>query len=59
MLADRGTLSNVSLQFNAYNLFNTRYVATTGENGNPISGDYQSFLMGAPRQFFGSASVSF
>ncbi|MCQ8277600.1 TonB-dependent receptor [Acetobacteraceae bacterium KSS8] len=59
VLADRGPLSRVDVQFNAYNLFNTRYVATTGENGNPISGDYQTFLMGAPRQFFGSVGVSF
>ena len=59
VLADHGALSRVNVQFNAYNLFNTRYVATTGENGNPISGDYQSFLMGAPRQFFGSVGVTF
>ncbi len=59
VLADHGPLSRVDVQFNAYNLFNTRYVATTGENGNSLSGDYQTFLMGAPRQFFGSVGVSF
>lgn len=59
VLGEHGPLSRITLQLNAYNLFNTRYVATTGENGNPISGDYQSFLMGAPRQFFGSVGVTF
>ena len=59
MLGEHGPLSRVTVQFNAYNLFNTRYVATTGENGNPISGDYQTFLMGAPREYFGSVGVTF
>jgi iron complex outermembrane recepter protein len=52
-------LQKVTFQLNVYNLFNKRYIATTGEVGNSISGDYQSFLIGAPRQFFGTVGVDF
>lgn len=52
-------LKNVTLSFNIYNLFNKTYIATTGELGNSFSGSPQSFLMGAPRQFFGTISADF
>lgn len=54
-----GVLRNLTADFNVYNLFNTTYIAQMGENGNPFSGDYQSLMIGAPRQFFGSVSASF
>lgn len=58
-LGNRGPLRAISFSFNAYNLFNKKYIATMGEVGNPFSGDYQSFLVGAPRQFFGTISAGF
>ena len=58
-LGDHGPLKAVSFSFNVYNLLNHKYIATMGENGNPFSGDYQSFLVGAPRQFFGSVTAGF
>lgn len=54
-----GFVQNVELDFNIYNLTNQFYVSTMGENGFPLSGDYQSFLLGAPRQFFGSVRAEF
>lgn len=52
-------MKNLTFSFDIYNLANQKYIATTGENGNPMTGDYQSFLVGAPRQFFGSVKAEF
>lgn len=52
-------LRDVTVSFNIYNLFNTTYISNSGESGNPLSGDYQSFQIGAPRQFFGTISAGF
>lgn len=52
-------VKNITLSFDIYNLANQKYIATMGENGNPVSGDYQSFMVGAPRQFFGSIKAEF
>lgn len=54
-----GILQHITLEFNVYNLLNRSYIATVGEQGNPISGDYQSMLIGAPRQFFGTVRAEF
>lgn len=54
-----GILQHITLEFNVYNLLNKSYIATVGEQGNPISGDYQSMLIGAPRQFFGTVRAEF
>ncbi|TCS30699.1 iron complex outermembrane receptor protein [Acidomonas methanolica] len=54
-----GFLKNVTASFNIYNLFNTVYISNMGESGNPLSGDYQSFQIGAPREFFGTISAGF
>ncbi|GBQ26006.1 TonB-dependent receptor domain-containing protein [Gluconacetobacter azotocaptans] len=54
-----GIFQNLSLEFNVYNLFNASYISTMGENGNPFMGDYQSFMIGAPRQFFGTIRARF
>lgn len=49
----------VTLSFNIYNLTNTVYVSNMGEEGNPLSGDYQSIQIGSPREFFGAISTAF
>ena len=47
-----GPLAGSSLQFNVYNLFDTRYIAGMGTGGFTASGDNQTLQVGAPRQFF-------
>ncbi|MBS1088289.1 TonB-dependent receptor [Gluconobacter wancherniae] len=59
-----GGVKDITLSFSVTNLQNTHYISTMGENGNPVSiGQgalaYQSFLIGAPRMFFGSVSANF
>ncbi|MFT8791202.1 TonB-dependent receptor [Komagataeibacter saccharivorans] len=54
-----GPLHNLTINFNIYNLANVRYISQIGENGLPLTGDYQSALVGAPRQYFGTVSASF
>lgn len=54
-----GLIRDVTVGFNVYNLINTKYVAQMGENGNPLSGDYQSIMSGSPRSYFGSISAGF
>ncbi|MEE8662895.1 MAG: TonB-dependent receptor [Acetobacter sp.] len=56
---DYGVLKNLQVSFNVYNLFNAKYIAMMGENGFPISGDYQSMERGVPRQYFGTVSTEF
>ena len=56
---------NLIFAFNIYNLANTRYASTMGQNGftmvNKGGAAYnnQSILLGAPRQFFGSVKAEF
>lgn len=57
-------VQNLALSFTVSNLTNTRYISSMGENANPMSlstGAYsfQSFLMGPPRQYFGSIRAEF
>ncbi|WP_255318274.1 TonB-dependent receptor [Neoasaia chiangmaiensis] len=49
----------VTLDLNVYNLANEHYISTMGQNGFPLTGDYQSVVLGAPRQFFGTISADF
>ncbi|MFS3135511.1 TonB-dependent receptor [Gluconacetobacter sacchari] len=58
-IGNAGFLKNITASFNVYNLFNTVYVSNMGEDGNPLSGDYQSMQIGAPREFFGTVSAGF
>lgn len=58
-LGTKGFLKNMTFEFNVYNLFNSSYISTMGENGNPFMGDYQSFMIGAPRQYFGTVRARF
>ena len=50
---------NLSIDFNVYNVTNVKYISTMGQNGYPMSGDYQSIVLGAPRQYFGSVHADF
>ncbi|MBS1019239.1 TonB-dependent receptor [Gluconobacter cerinus] len=57
-------VKDLILSFSVANLQNNHYIATMGENGNPLSiatgaMSYQSFLVGAPRMFFGSLTANF
>ncbi len=44
-------LRNAEIQLNVTNVFDKRYVATIGSNGFGNSGDNQTLLAGAPREF--------
>lgn len=54
-----GRAGTLTFSFNIYNLMNDEYIGQLGENGNPLSGDYQSFNMGAPRTYYGSVAYDF
>lgn len=47
------------VQVNVTNLFDLRYVSTIGSNGFGNSGDNQTLLAGAPRQFFVTVRAGF
>lgn len=50
--AGNGFLDGLAIQGSVTNLFDTDYVATIGSNGFGNSGDNQTLLAGAPRQWF-------
>ncbi|MBF0851360.1 TonB-dependent receptor [Gluconobacter sp. R75690] len=53
-------LKGLTASLNIYNLANKTYVSTTNELGNNfVNTGYNYFLMGAPRQFFGTVSAHF
>ncbi|AHI25555.1 heme receptor [Komagataeibacter xylinus] len=55
-------MHNVTFAFNIYNITDTKYASTVGQNGFLMSdpkGQNQSILLGAPRQFFGSVKADF
>lgn len=55
-----GFLHNVTAALNIYNLANKTYIATTNELGNNFTNTgFNYFMIGAPRQFFGTLSASF
>ncbi|MBO1359003.1 TonB-dependent receptor plug domain-containing protein [Acetobacter sacchari] len=56
---DYWVLKNVTFGFNVYNLFNAKYIAMMGENGFPVSTDYQSMERGSVREYFGTVSTEF
>jgi iron complex outermembrane receptor protein len=51
-LRDLGIVDQLTLQLNATNLTDEEYVSTLGSNGFGNSGDRQTLLAGAPRQYF-------
>jgi iron complex outermembrane receptor protein len=54
-----GLPARLTLQGNVTNLFDEAYVGTIGSNGFGNSGDNQTLLAGAPRQFFVSLRADF
>ncbi len=50
--SDSRWLNGLAVEASASNLFDRRYVATIGSNGFGFSGDNQTLLPAAPRQFF-------
>lgn len=56
---DLGLAKPVEIQANVTNLFDKRYVSTIGSNGFGNSGDNQTLLAGAPRQFFVTLKAGF
>lgn len=47
-----GALDGVGIEASVTNLTDLKYVGTIGSNGFGVSGDNQTLLAGAPRQFF-------
>lgn len=56
---DLGLAKPVEIQLNATNLFDKRYISTIGSNGFGNRGDNQTFLAGAPQQFFATLKAGF
>lgn len=56
---DAGMRVPLELQLNATNLLDKKYVSTIGSNGFGNSGDNQTLLAGAPRQFFVTLKAGF
>jgi iron complex outermembrane recepter protein len=56
---DAGLRAPIEIQLNATNLLDKKYVSTIGSNGFGNSGDNQTFLAGAPQQFFATVKVGF
>ncbi len=56
---DLGFGKPVEIQANVTNLFDKKYVSTIGSNGFGNSGDNQTLLAGAPRQFFVTLKAGF
>jgi len=58
-LKDLGFAKNLSIQANITNLTDESYISTIGSTGFSNSGDRQTFLAGAPLQWFVSLSGQF
>ncbi len=54
-----GFLDGLEAQFNVSNLLDKDYAGTLGTNGFVNSGDSQTLIAGAPRQFFATVRKSF
>jgi iron complex outermembrane receptor protein len=54
-----GALHGVAIEGSVTNLTDKKYIATVGSNGFTPSGDNQTLLAGAPRQFFVSLKKGF
>lgn len=54
-----GVLHGVGIEGSVTNLTDKKYIATIGSNGFVASGDNQTLLAGAPRQFFVSVKKGF
>jgi iron complex outermembrane recepter protein len=47
-----GPLNGLGISANVTNLTDKKYISTIGTNGFKASGDTQTFMVGAPRQWF-------
>jgi len=54
-----GMLDGFSITANVTNLFDKKYIGTIGSNGFVASGDSQTMLAGAPRQWFVTLKKAF
>jgi len=54
-----GALDGLNLTANVTNLFDKKYIGTIGSNGFVASGDSQTMLAGAPRQWFVTVKKTF
>lgn len=54
-----GFAQHVQVSFGITNLFNSAYISGLGISGFPVSGDYPTLFVGAPRQYFGTLSAQF
>jgi iron complex outermembrane receptor protein len=54
-----GVLDGFSITANVTNLFDKKYIGTIGSNGFVASGDSQTMLAGAPRQWFVTLKKAF
>ena len=52
-------IQTINVSFNVYNLTNQEWIANTGDIGSPRSGDYQTFMPGAPRSYYGTVRADF
>ncbi|GBR60505.1 TonB-dependent receptor [Acetobacter senegalensis DSM 18889] len=63
-LKNQDFVNAIVISLNVNNLTNQKYIATMGENGNPMSVSTgaltdPSFLLGAPRQYYGTIKMEF
>jgi iron complex outermembrane recepter protein len=56
---EAGLRAPIEIQLNATNLLDKQYISTIGSNGFGNRGDNQTFLAGAPQQFFATMKVGF
>jgi len=54
-----GALDGLNITANVTNLFDKKYISTIGSNGFVASGDSQTLLAGAPRQWFVTLKKTF
>jgi iron complex outermembrane receptor protein len=54
-----GPLNGLGISANVTNLTDKKYISTIGTNGFKASGDSQTFMVGAPRQWFVSVKKTF
>lgn len=54
-----GEDKNLEIQFNVSNLFDEEYIGTINSAGTTNSGDRQTLLVAAPRQFFATIKAGF
>jgi iron complex outermembrane recepter protein len=57
--SDNRWLNGLAIEGTVSNLFDRRYIATIGSNGFGFSGDNQTLLPAAPRQFFATLRKDF